>query len=66
MDLRNSNGIESRNFHFITVWKLFSKIFIRSGKMHHVELNSGTSTSFYTFEDIDLQESRAKLHKKTE
>ena len=26
MDLRNSNGIESRNFYFTTVWKLFSKI----------------------------------------
>ena len=42
MDLRNSNCIELRNFYFATVWKLFSKIFISSGKMHHVELNSGT------------------------
>ena len=41
MDLRNSNGSELRIFYFTTVWKLFSKIFIRSGKMHHVELNSG-------------------------
>ena len=39
--------------------------------MHHVELNSGTSKSmqvskksFYTFEDIDLWESHAKVHKK--
>ena len=37
--------------------------------MDHVELNSGTSKSnngksFYTFEDIDLQESHTKLHKK--
>ena len=36
--------------------------------MHHVELNSGTSKSskqksFHTFEDIDLRESHAKLHK---
>ena len=45
MDLRNSNGIELRNFYFTTVWKLFPKIFIRSGKMHHVELNSDTSKS---------------------
>ena len=45
MDLRNSNGFESRNSYFTTVEKLFSKIFIRSGKMHHVELNLGTSTS---------------------
>ena len=43
MDLRNSNDFELRNFYFINVSKLFSKIFIRSGKMHHVELNSGTS-----------------------
>ena len=45
MSLRNSNGIELKNFYFTTVWKLFSKIFIRSEKMHHVELNSGTSKS---------------------
>ena len=38
----------------------FFKIFIRSGKIHNVEFNSGTSKSqvskksFYTFEDIDL------------
>ena len=43
MNLRSSNGIELRNFYFTTVWKDFWKIFIRSGKMHHVELNSGTS-----------------------
>ena len=44
----------------------FSKIFTRNGKMHHVELDSSTSKSsksFYTFEDIDLRESNAKLHK---
>ena len=45
MDLKHSNGFELNNFYFATVWKLFSKIFIRSGKMHHVELNSGTSKS---------------------
>ena len=45
MDLRNSSGIELRNFYFTTVWKLFSKIFIRSEKIHHVEPNSGTSKS---------------------
>ena len=44
MDLRNSS-FELRNFYFATILKLFSKIFIRSGKMHHVELNSGTSKS---------------------
>ena len=47
MDLRNSNGFELRNFYFTNVKNLFPKIFIRSarGKMHHVELNSGTSES---------------------
>ena len=55
MDSTNSNGFELRNSYFTTVWKLFSKIFIRSGKMYHVELNSGTSKqvskkSFYTFD----------------
>ena len=45
MDLRNSNGTDLRNFYFTTIWKLSSKIFIRSGQMHHVEFNSGTSKS---------------------
>ena len=45
MDLRNSNGFELRNFYFTAVWKLFSKIFIRNEKIHHVELNSATSKS---------------------
>ena len=45
MDLRNSNGFKLRNSYFTTVQKLFSKIFIRSGKMHQFKLNSGTSKS---------------------
>ena len=45
MDLRNSKGFELRDFYFTTVWKLFSKMFVRSGKRRHVELNSGTSKS---------------------
>ena len=45
MDLRNSNGIELRNFYFTAVWKLFSNILIKSGKVHHMELKSGTSKS---------------------
>ena len=52
MDLRNSNSFELRNFCYTTVWKLSSKLFIRSGKMLHVEsgallveFNSGTSKS---------------------
>ena len=45
MDLRNSNDFELRNFYFANVYKLFSKTFSRSEKMHHVELNSGTYKS---------------------
>ena len=45
MDLRTFNGFELRNSYFTTVQKLFTKISIRSGKMDHVELNSGTSKS---------------------
>ena len=72
MDLRNFNGFELRNFYFTTVQKPFQKLFIRNEKLNHVELNSGTSKSsiiksskklLYTFEDIELQESHAKLHK---
>ena len=43
MDLRNSNGIGLLLLYNRV--EAFSKIFIRSGKMHHVELNSGTSKS---------------------
>ena len=69
MDLRNSNGFELRNFYFTTVQKLFSKIFIRSGKCImwspiQVLPNQASKKSFYTFEDIDLRESHANLHKK--
>ena len=68
MDLRNFNGIELRNIYFATIWKLFSKIFIRSGKCImwstiQVLPNQVSKKSFYTFEDIDLRESRAELHK---
>ena len=59
MDLRNSNDFESRNFYFTTVWKLFPKIIIRSGKcimwssvqVLPIQVNK---KSFYTFEDIEL------------
>ena len=59
MDLENFNGFELRNFYFTTVWKLFSKIFIRSGKCImwssiQVLPNQVSKKSFYTFEDIDL------------
>ena len=69
MDLRNSNGTELKNFNFTTVWKLLSKIFIRSGRCVmwssiQVLPNQVSKKSFYTFEDIDLRESYAKLPKK--
>ena len=59
MDLRNSNGFELSNFYFTTVWKLFSKIFIRSGKCImwssiQVLPNQVSKKSFYTCEDVDL------------
>ena len=71
MDLRDSNGFELRNFYFTTVWKLFAKIFIRRGKCImwssiQVLPIQVSKKSFYTFEDIDLRESHAKLHKKME
>ena len=69
MDLRNSSGFKLTNFHFTNVWKLSSKIFIRSGKCIvwssiQVLPNQLSKKSFYTFEDIDLRESHAKLHKR--
>ena len=45
MDLRNSNGTELKNFLLYNRTEAFSKNFIRSGKMYHAELNSGTSKS---------------------
>ena len=57
MDSRNSNGFESRNFYFTTVWKLFFKNFNQKWK-------HASKKSFYTFEDIDLRESHVKLQKK--
>ena len=60
MDLRNSNGFELRNFYFTTIKKLFSKIFITSGKCimwSSIQAlpNQVSKKSFYTFEDIKLQ-----------
>ena len=69
MDLRNSNGIELRNFYFTTVWKLFPKFSLKVEKCIlwssiQVLPNQVSKKSFCTFEDIDLPESHAKLHKK--
>ena len=67
MDLRNSNGTLTLRLYR----SFFSKISIRSGKCImwssiHVLPNQVSKKSFYTFEDIDLRESHAKVHKKTE
>ena len=55
MDLRNSNCTELRNFYFTTIWKLFLKNF---------QVLPNPVSKKYVFEDIDLQEFHAKLHKK--
>ena len=66
MDLRNFNGIELRNFHFT----IFSRKFLSEvekcimGSSILVLPNQVSKISFYTFKDIDLRESHAKLHKK--
>ena len=46
MDLRNS-AVPSEGTFTLQLYRsfFFPKIFIRSRKMHHVELNSGTSKS---------------------
>ena len=68
MDLRNSNGIGLRNFYFTTVWNLFRKFSSEVEKWFmwssiQVLANQVSKKSFYTFEDIDLRESHAKLQK---
>ena len=46
MDLRNSNGFELTGTLTSQLYRnFFLKILIRSEKMQHVELNSGTSKS---------------------
>ena len=61
MDLRNSNGIELRNFYFTTVWKLFFRKFTSEVEKCimwnsiQVLLNQVSKKSFCTFEDIDFE-----------
>ena len=59
-------------FCFTTVYiEAFLKIFTRSGKMRDIRMwgstqvppNQVSKKFFYTFEDIDLRESHAKLQK---
>ena len=68
MDLRNSNGFEFRNFYFTAVWSFFRKFSSEVEKRIiwssiQVLPNQVSKQSLYTFEDIDLRESYAKLHK---
>ena len=72
MDLRNSKGIELRNFYFTTIsGSFFFENFHQKWKnascgaqFRPVLLNQVSKESFYTFEDIDLRESHAKLRVK--
>ena len=71
MDLINSTSIGLRNFYFGIVWKLFKKFSSEVEKcikwsLIQVLPNQVSKLSFYTFEDIDLRESNAKLHKGSE
>ena len=63
MDLRNSNGIELRNFYF---FQKFSSEVQKCIMWSSIQVlpNQVSKKSFYTFEDNDLRESHAKLHKK--
>ena len=53
MDLRNSNGIELRNFTLQPYRSFFQNF-----------SSEVCGKSFYAFEDIDVRESHAKLRKK--
>ena len=69
MNLRNSSGIELRNFYVTTVLKLFRKFSSEVEKCImwssiQVLPKQVSKKSFHTFEDIDLRESVPKLHKK--
>ena len=69
MDLRNSNGIELRNFYFTTVKKLSGKFSSKVEKCimwNSIQVlpNQVNKKSFHTFEAIDLLESHVKLRKK--
>ena len=69
MDLRNFNGFELRNFYFTSVRELFRKFLSEVEKCImwssiQVLPNQVSKKSFYTFEDIDLREPHAKLHKR--
>ena len=66
MDLRNSNGIELRNFHFTIFSRKFLSEVEKCIMWSSIQVlpNQVSKISFYTFEDIDLREPHTKLHKK--
>ena len=69
MDLRNFNGFELRNFSLQSYRSFFGKF---SSEVERCIMwssiqvlpNQVSKMLFYTFEDIDLRESHAKLYKK--
>ena len=65
--MNDSNGFELRNFYFTTLQKLrkFSSEVEKCIMWSSIQVfpNQVSKKSFYTFEDIDLRESHAKLHK---
>ena len=69
LTLRKSNGIELRNVYF-QPYGSFSRKFLSevekcvNRSSIQVLPNQVSKKSFYMFEDIDLRESHAKLHKK--
>ena len=69
MDLRNSNGFQLKTFTLQPYRSFFLKFLSEVEKCImwrsiQVLPNQVSKKSFCTFEDIDLQESHAKLHKK--
>ena len=70
MNLRNSNGIELRNFytsqHYRSFFGKFSSEVEKCIVWNSIQVlpHQVSKKFFYMFEDIDLRESHAKLHKR--
>ena len=70
MDLRHSNGIELKTFYFQPYRSFLRKFSSEVEKCImwssiQVLPNQVSEKSFYTFDNIDLRESHAKLRKKS-
>ena len=63
MDLRNSNGFELRNSYF-TLLLLYNRTEAFFETFHQKWKDASCGARFYKFENIDLCESRTKVHKK--